>query len=181
MVGRVIIRLINDADLMSAQVDALSDETHDGVEIMQHYGFASRPNAGAEALMISVGGMRDNGVIIATTDRTYRFKLNEDGEVAISDDLGQAVYLSRDGILVTSPIRVDVSAPDVTVTANKATLNCDEVEVSGNLTVGGDLSVTGYVEIDAKLTVDGDVVLGAGATKFVMLADATPSTKVKAK
>ncbi|WP_162150315.1 phage baseplate assembly protein V [Asticcacaulis sp. AC460] len=61
-----------------------------------------------------------------------------------------------------------------------------KLEVTDDVTLSAKLDVLGTTTIDAavdikSLTVAEDSVLGVGATKFVMLADMTPSTKVKAK
>jgi phage baseplate assembly protein V len=165
LAGRVIIKRTDTSDeLMTAQVTGLEGEVHDSLEVMSHYGLASRPLPDAEATVVSVGGVRSNAVIIATGDRRYRIELAE-GEVALHDDLGQVVHLKRSGILIESPLKVDIEAPTVTVTANEATIDADATDVTGNLNIGGNLVVAGTYK------------LGAGATKAVKLADNSNGTK----
>lgn len=123
MVARAVINLINDAQKMqAAQVDLLADETQDDVERFQNYGFTSVPFSGAEGVMLSVGGTRSHGILIAVDDRRYRLTGLPDGEVAVYDDRGQAVHLKRDGIEIRSPDEVVVIAPIVTVEAAEVNL-----------------------------------------------------------
>lgn len=93
-------------------------ETIDNVELREAYGFTSNPHLGSEVLVGSLGGERSHTVAICAGGRQYRLQGLAEGEVAIYDDLGQAVELRRDGIHITA----------------------------GDLTVHGDLTVTGSVE-----------------------------------
>ena len=75
----------------------------DGREFVSDYGLATRPHPGAEALIAYLAGLRSNGVVLRLFDRRYSISL-EYGEVAIHDDLGQKVHLTRSGINVTTPL-----------------------------------------------------------------------------
>lgn len=98
-----------------------ADETISDREYLQHYGYTSRPLEGAEIIIIREG---NHYLAIASDDRRYRIRL-EEGEVALYDDLGQTVRLTRDGIVVESPKRIDATAPEVTVTADEINLGGD--------------------------------------------------------
>ena len=50
-----------------------------------------------------VNGNRSHGVAFVTGDRRYRLYKLVDGEVALHDDLGHQVHLTRDGIVVSAP------------------------------------------------------------------------------
>ena len=102
--------------MRTVQVDVLADDTRDKVEHFEPYGFTSGVKPGSEAVVISLGGDRDHTVAIVIADRRYRFKVKE-GEVAIHDDIGQSVHLSRSGIKVDgggNPISI-ANTPKVTV------------------------------------------------------------------
>lgn len=160
VVGRCVLTAIDDTTLaQSVQVAALDEELHDGVERFGEYGLASVPHAGAEAIVVFVGGLRSHGVVIAVEDRRYRLTGLQSGEVALYDDQGQVIHLKRDGILVTSPLKVEVEAPTVTVTADHASLISADVQLGA---AGG-----------KKVALDGDPVV---AGKVV-----ASSTKVKAQ
>ncbi|WP_431477838.1 phage baseplate assembly protein domain-containing protein [Massilia eburnea] len=58
-------------------------------------GFTSVPKPGAEGVVVFVGGNRDHGLVIAVEDRRFRLKGLASGEVAIYDDQGQKVHLTR--------------------------------------------------------------------------------------
>ena len=89
MIGRaVLIVLVDDSLKMQAlQVSAASRrETLDDVERFQDYGFTSHPHVGAEAVLLSVGGMRQHPIVVAVDDRRYRVIGLEIGEVALYTD-----------------------------------------------------------------------------------------------
>ena len=88
------------AKMQALQVRLLADETLDGIEHFEPYGFTSRPLAGAEVLTLSVDGDRSHTVVIVAADRRYRMQAFEEGEVALFDDQGQSVHLKRTGIVV---------------------------------------------------------------------------------
>lgn len=105
--------------VQSAQADAGADGRvvvqtiagPDDLRVMQPYGLASRPLAGAEGVIVQVGSNADQAVVIVIDDRRYRVSL-EGGEVALFDDLGSRVLLKRGGIieLEASTIRLGESA-----------------------------------------------------------------------
>jgi phage gp45-like len=64
-------------------------------------------------------------ITIASDDRRYRIELAE-GEVCIHDDLGQKVHLTRDGIVIKTDQKVTIDAP--------------LLDVSGDITSGGNIS-----------------------------------------
>lgn len=115
MVGRAIINIVNDATKMqTVQIQTLGSETTDGVERYQNYGLTSFPKApdangqGPEAIVLAVGGDRSLEVVIVVDDRRFRFRGGagtglEEGEVALYDDLGQIVHLTRTGIVIDAP------------------------------------------------------------------------------
>lgn len=102
------------------QADALAGERIVDNELMQHYGFTSAPPAGTMAIILPVGGKTAHGVAIATEHGTYRLKALDGGEVAIYDDQGQKVHLTRDGIVVHSDKTVRIEARDIVMHASKS-------------------------------------------------------------
>lgn len=100
-VSRCIIRLINDAaSVQQLQVTGLPGETLDNIDRFQQYGFTSYPLAGAEGIMVAVGGDRSHCVVIAVEDMRYRPKDGESGDSIQFDFEGQKVHLTRTGIVV---------------------------------------------------------------------------------
>lgn len=100
-VGRGVIDHVGDgAKVQTMQVRFLAGEVRADMERFQQYGFTSVPLAGQEVIALFSGGDRSNGVVVAVGDRSYRMKGLKDGEVALYDDLGQSVHLTRDGIVI---------------------------------------------------------------------------------
>ncbi|SHJ69331.1 Bacteriophage Mu Gp45 protein [Roseomonas rosea] len=104
-------------------------EVRDGTPSVQQYGLTSRAKVGADAVVIFVGGNRGSGVIIATNDRRYQLEL-EEGEVAIHDDLGHKVHLSRTGI------RIDGGGHNLTITGVPKLLQDGDIEATGDVKAG---------------------------------------------
>jgi phage baseplate assembly protein V len=159
MVGRAVLRLVNDATTMqSVQVSLLADELRDDVERFQNYGFTSVPFAGAEAVAVCVAGSRDHVVVVAVDDRRYRLKGLANGEVAIYTDEGDHIVIKRGGT-------VEVLA------ATKVNVRTPLVECSGDLVVRGTLTVDGHAELNSDLHVDGNIGSGANITAAGDVAD----------
>lgn len=101
VVARAVLGLVNDATKLQAlQVTLQEGVVRDKVERFQNYGLTSVPLAGAEGVALSVGASTDHTVVIAVDDRRYRLKGLQAGEVALYDDVGHKVYLTRDGIVI---------------------------------------------------------------------------------
>jgi phage baseplate assembly protein V len=118
MVGNGRLTAGNDAGVVQRhQVQLGADEVRDNTPRVAEYGFTSMPLPGATAVVVFVGGNRDDGVIIATGDQRYRLTSLVPGEVAIHDDQGQKVHLSRGGIVATSPTKIRLEAPVIEIAA----------------------------------------------------------------
>lgn len=134
MVGRGVVRLSDDSPgVQTLQVELLKGEVRADVERFQEYGFTSRPQDGAEAIAVSVGGNRDHAIVIAVEDRRYRIKGLQKGQTAIYDSAGTVLLLGADGT-------VELLA------AKKVTIKCPLVRIEGSLEVTGD--VTDRVDTD---------------------------------
>ncbi len=84
-------------------------EQHEGMARPQWYGLTSRPPAPLPCVVLFPNGNRAAGIILAEGDVTWRIRV-EGGEVALYDDLGQVVHLTRTGIRIESPLNVTVKA-----------------------------------------------------------------------
>jgi phage baseplate assembly protein V len=188
MIARAVVRLVDDGKMMqTVQVEVGADETRDGVERVQNYGFTSVPLDGAEAVVVFVGGRRDHGLAIAVDDRRHRLTGLESGEVAIYTDQGDAVVIRRGGT-------IEVTA------ATKVVLNAPTVELAGDsraVAKGEDLNIaivelgTAVAQALATMGADpaapmaGALAQGAGntialaVTAFQAAAQEALSTKVK--
>lgn len=93
LASRAVLKLMKDA--VSVQVKALDGEPKDDAELFQQYGFRSRPLAGAEGIMLALGGTRDHTVILCMDDRRYQVDLLKNGEVAMYTDEEDYFVLKR--------------------------------------------------------------------------------------
>jgi phage gp45-like len=124
LVARAVVKLVDDSTKVQLlQLGVLSDETRDGIERFQNYGFTSVPVDGSEAVVLFVGGRRDHGVALAVDDRRYRLRNLESGAVAVYNRAGSSIVMRDNG--------------DVEITS-----------ASGVVTVAGDVEVTGDVTAD---------------------------------
>lgn len=136
MVGRAILSAINDGGaIQTVQAQLLADEVQDDAERIQQYGFSSVPLAGAEGVLVFVGGNRDHGLVIATDDRRYRKKGLQAGEVCLYTDEGDSIVFNRGKIVrVTAGTQVEVTAPVVTIkAATKVRMETPLLEVTGDI------------------------------------------------
>lgn len=100
-VARAVVALVDDGRLLqSLQVRLRADVVRDRAEHFQHYGLTSVPHSGAEGVALSVGASSDHTVVVCVDDRRFRLKGLETGEVALYDDLGHIVHLTREGIVI---------------------------------------------------------------------------------
>jgi phage baseplate assembly protein V len=119
------------------QMQLSQSETRDRTPRLAEYGFQSNPPAGSDAVAVFLGGNRTNGIVIACGNQQYRVRNLAPGEVCVSDDKGQSVYLSAAGIVVNGgghPVTV-TNTPRVT--ADTPLMHCTgDLKVDGNVTSG---------------------------------------------
>lgn len=145
--ARGVVRVIYDAHKMQLlQVDFLANETKDGIEHFQPYGFTYHPHPGAEAVAVFIGGNRDHGIVISVADRRYRLTGLEQGEVALytdEDDGGD----NKHRIILRRGRMVEVYGDNILYNA-KAVLRLegDGVEIHGRTYVQQDVHGKGERE-----------------------------------
>ncbi|EJL1205072.1 phage baseplate assembly protein V, partial [Salmonella enterica] len=101
MVTRAVITAIDTVrKCQTAGLKLIAGEKKENVEHLEPYGFTSAAQNGAEAVVLFPGGDRSHGVAVVVADRRFRLKGLARGEVAIYDDQGQSVILTRAGIVV---------------------------------------------------------------------------------
>lgn len=101
IVTRAVITVLDTAKkCQAAGLKLIAGDTKEGVEHLEPYGFTAAAQNGAEAVVLFPGGDRSHGMAIIVADRRYRLKGLARGEVAIYDDQGQSITLTRTGIVV---------------------------------------------------------------------------------
>lgn len=114
--------------MQSLQVRLLAGEIKDAVEHVEAYGYTSHPLPGAEVVAGFLDGDRSHGLVLLVADRRYRLTSLEPGEMAIHDDLGQKVHLTRSGIVI------DGAGLAVTITNTpKVRMETALLEVTGDI------------------------------------------------
>jgi phage baseplate assembly protein V len=114
LVGRAIIEAVTDSgDLQTLKITTVTGETLEGLQRVGTYGLASVPQAGAEAVILSLGGNREHSIVIACEDRRYRLKGLADGEVALYSDEGDKIILKRGN-------KIEITTETFTVNTTKA-------------------------------------------------------------
>lgn len=158
MVSRAVIVLVNDSlKTQRLQLNVLKDEVPDGVERFAEYGFTSAPHKGCQAVVVSIGGSRSHMIVIATHDGNSRLSGLAEGEVALYDDLGQKVHLTRNGIVIDGAgkdIKIQ-NTPNVIADTPKFTFMHD-VEIFGKLDVTEDITGQANMTANALLSI-GDI------------------------
>lgn len=129
MIGRGVVTRIDDSGpIQTAQVRLLDGEVRHGVEVLHQYGIHSVSPGKPEGLYFSVGADRDHGVMIAVGDRQFRMTQLAPGEVALADDLGQMIHLTRDGIVIDG-----ADQPITLRNTPKVRMETDMLEVTGEI------------------------------------------------
>lgn len=123
MATAVVKKIVDMAKRQSAQVEVTKGELIDDVPRIQSYGVSSNPpTEGADALMVFLGGTREQGVIIHIENRQYRVTDLKEGEVAIYDDLGNLIKLGREQVEVAAVTKLIASAPEVDLVAGASSI-----------------------------------------------------------
>ncbi len=141
-------RIDSDAPVQLFQGEGLAGEQLQDNELMQHYGFTSRPPPGFMFVCLPVGGKTAHGIAIATEHADYRLKGLQNGEVALYSDEGDSIVLKRGRVveLTTQTFRInaataiELNAP--TITSNASTgiaFNTPTVTASADLIAEGEI------------------------------------------
>ena len=114
--------------VMLIQGEGFAGEQLQAAEYMQHYGFSSNPPPGFMYVALPIGGKTAHTIVVATEHGSYRFKNLAPGETAISDDQGQSVHITRNGIVVNG------GGKQVTMTNTpKIRMETAQLEVTGQV------------------------------------------------
>lgn len=121
-VCRAVLALVRPGKTQRLQLGVMHNEVRDQVEHLENYGYASYPLAGAEALVLAVGGNRDHSVATVVHDPRYRPPDLEPGEVRVYTYQGEYIRLlpsreikikAQNTISLESETAVVLKAPDI--------------------------------------------------------------------
>jgi len=167
-IGRGVILATKDSGTLQViQGTFLADEVKSDVEKMHHFGFTSHAPKNSECIMVSVGGNREHGIIIATESRQYRFKDLGEGEAAIYSQFGDYIHLKNGNVIdvKTKTLNIDAET-EVNVTTKTANITASTVTNidSPTTNITGDVNISGEVVAEKSVTVTEDVVATGDVT-----------------
>jgi phage baseplate assembly protein V len=160
MVSRGLLTLIDDGTgVQRVQVRLRAGEVRDGLDRVQTYGLASHPPAGAEAVVLFVGGNSDHGVVIGEADRVTRHRDLQPGEVALYTTAhgeghrillgeGRAIRLQGKDIIIEGETHTVEVSGTVSVKGDSITLEAPTVTIKGAIEHQGDFHSTGNMTVD---------------------------------
>lgn len=168
LVSRATVARVDDAKKMQeVQIEALAGEVLEAVEHWQGYGLSVHPHPEAEALLLTPDGDRARPIVIACADRRYRLKGLAAGEVALFDDLGQSITLTRAGIVIQGNVLIEGNLSVTGAGGVPGTMQiAANVQLTGNLTQTGNLASSGAVA-GSTLAMGGQTLTTAGAGAVV--------------
>jgi len=155
----VLTNIVTDTPIQLMQAEALSGEQLQDNELMQHYGFTSAPLKDTQAIVLPIGGKTAHGIIIATEHTKYRLRGLKNGEVAIYDDQGQSIVLTRGGMVVDG-----AGLPILIRNTPSVTADTPSYHMTGNLQVDGDILNGGNVTTKGSNSTTGDMSSGGNIT-----------------
>lgn len=146
LLARGSVSSVNGAGKMrTLQIRMMAGEVKDNIEHFEPYGWTSEPLAGAEHLSAFFDGDRSHGVTLVVADRRYRLAGLKSGEVAIFDDQGQKVHLTREGIVIHTAKTCRVEAADIELIASgKCRIDAADIQLHASASYSWD--VAGYGE-----------------------------------
>lgn len=132
--------------------EGLAGESLQDVELFQQFGFTSGVPAGAQLIVVPLGGRTSAAVVVATEHGAYRFRVDAAGEAAVYNQWGDAIHLRRDRVIhVKAQVQMLVDAPE--------------------LRVNGKIHATGEITTDANVTAAGDVSDQGGEKSMAGMRD----------
>lgn len=140
LVGTAIVRLTAAGAVQRLQVDhgphvaGASIGLRDQVPTAEPFGFYGRPTLKTVAYTLAMGGHRSNTVVVGFCSPDNRPADLAEGDACMAAH-GRRVWLQGGAIMVDAgggPVTVS-NATEVTVTATTVRLECDRLEVTGDI------------------------------------------------
>lgn len=141
-IARVIVRAVNPSgktQFFKIEDEAPTDDDerdiHE-VEAIQHFGFASNPAIGSEAIAINVGADSGHTVVIASQHKDYQPRDLAEGEVALYTKAGVKVHCKADGITYVGDEPEDFVTLDTPLQTELANLKAELTKIVTTLGTG---------------------------------------------
>ena len=114
------------APVQTVSGEGLSGESLAAQELFQEFGFTSAPPAGAQLIVLPLGGRTSAAVVIASEHGAYRFELGAQGEAALYNQWGDVVHMKQGEIHMIAATKVTIDAPVLQVNG--------QIKSTGNIT-----------------------------------------------
>lgn len=147
-----IARVQSAGGVQRIQVEGLDGEVAQDLEHAENFGFTSHPPEGSDCVIVPLGGKTSHGIIVTTTNGTYRVTGLADGETAVYNAAGAKIILKKGRIIEIDCDSLNINAP------SGVNINSAKVECSAVLTAQGQINGNGGMAIQggsgAKFTGD---------------------------
>lgn len=144
--------------------NAMSAETRNDIENLQHYGLVSRLPAGTKVIVLPLKGMAENLVIISEKHKTAL--VLAEGDVALERTTGEHVWLKA-GEIYAKADKVTADCDTAVIKATTSvTIDTPAAAFTGTVTIAGTLGVTGLI------TATGGVMSPAAISGLALVAGA---------
>ncbi len=114
------------APVQTVNAEALDGEALQQIEMFQQWGLRTAPPAGAQLIVLPIGGRTSAAVVIASEHGSYKFELGAQGEAALYNQWGDVVHMKQGEIRMVAATKVTVDAPLLQVNG--------EIKATGNIT-----------------------------------------------
>jgi len=122
-------------DGMHAEATLLDGEVRDQLEVVQQYGFSSKPAGPTGAVVLFVSGSRESGIMISTKGLSTEMVFTlQDGEVALHTAEGDSVHLKKGRVVSITTNTLEIHA------AQEVKIDSPKITTTGDLTTGGQVS-----------------------------------------
>lgn len=119
MIGHATLRLIDDSgELRVIQAEALQGELL-RLQMIQHFGFYSRPPLDADIIFNALGGSRNQAVAVAVDHRQHRPRDLADGESIMKDAFGKFLHFKDDGTAHFKAPRLVIDVDELVILAGQ--------------------------------------------------------------
>lgn len=137
LVNRAVVSIVNDSlKTQNLQITLLEDEVADNVERFQNYGHTSVPPAGSQAIVLSVGAVRQHQVAVVVDNPATRLNNLKSGDSALYHKDGHRLLLTENG-------EARLTCKRFIVEADAAVFDVLETRFSGNVSILGNVTTTG--------------------------------------
>lgn len=139
-----INKIVDTSDRQTVKVKVGKNEVRE-VELLGAFGFASNPPAGSTGVMVFANGDREAGYMVATKIPGSQRPQLAPGEAVQHNNNGDYIWIKENGdieIKTTQEVEIKGATKVIINASDKIELKAT-TEITGNLSVTGDISATG--------------------------------------